>query len=57
MTTIFFMRVPPLFAEEQRLAALAAPELRAPAVAAVTMHSDLAQRLADTLNQLLPKKE
>ena len=55
VVTIYMMRLPPYFTEQQRLGYLNAKELAAPVVASATLTAESARDLLRVLTEVVPK--
>jgi hypothetical protein len=54
--TLYLMRVPPIFTEEQSRAVFGGRELHAPVVASVTVPDEIAEKLAVAIQNFLKDK-
>lgn len=55
--TLYLMRVPPIFTDEQRQAVFGGRELHAPVVASVTVPDEIAEKLAAAIQNLIRDKD
>jgi hypothetical protein len=56
VVTVYLMRVPPVFTEAQSQTVFGGPEMHAPVVSSVTLPSELALKLATSIQELVGKK-